>query len=118
LRDAQIMLREKFRVSGHEPRLADGGAGLKFGEVAGAFFKTERAHARADCAAADDDDFASRFSLRGDLRDELLQLRRINLFPAVGQHAGAEFDDGARGGRKRLAMHAPEFKEIAARGKC
>ena len=38
------------------------------------------------------------FSQRGDLRDELLQLRGINQLPAVGEDAGAEFHDEARNG--------------------
>ncbi len=51
LRDVQTVPREQFRVHGHEPRLADGGAGLQFGEFGRAFFQAERAHARADRAA-------------------------------------------------------------------
>ena len=78
---------------------------MKFGEFRRTPFITERAHARADRSAGNEHNFFSRFPQRGDLRDELLQLRRINLFPAVGQHARAEFDDEARNGFERVTMH-------------
>src|SRR6185369_1251669 len=49
---------------------------------------------------------------RGELRDELLQLRRVNLFPAVGQHARAEFHDDAGGGFDGFTMHAVRLGKI------
>ena len=106
LRDVQIVRGKKFFVNGHQPRLADGGAGLKLGEFGRAFFITERAHARADRAAGDEDDFLAGLPQRGDLRDELLQLRRVGLLAAVGEHAGAEFHDEAGGGFDGCTMHA------------
>ena len=51
------------------------------------------------------------------MRDELFQLRRVGLFPAVGEHAGAEFHDEARGGFERVTMHAAKLEKNAAREK-
>ena len=93
--------------------MADGGASLFFREVGGAQFVAERAHARADRAAGDEHDFLARRTQGGDLRDQLLQLRRINLFPAVGEHARAEFHDDAGGGFKRITMHAVKLGKTA-----
>ena len=98
LGDVQIVFRKKFGVSGHEPRLTDGGAGLKFRKFRRTFFVTEHAHARADRAGSHQHDFLAGFFQRGDLRDELLHLRRVNQLPAVGKDAGAEFHDEARNG--------------------
>ena len=98
LRDVQTVCGKKFFVNRHQPRLADGGAGLKFGEFARALFVAERAHAGADRAAGDEHDFLAGLPQRGNLRDELLQLRRVRLLAAVGQHARAEFHDEAGGG--------------------
>ena len=102
------MLRKKFGISRHEPRLADGGTGLQFGEFRRAFFKSERAHAGANRAAGHKNNFPAGLFLRSDLRDELFQLRRINLFPAVGQHARAEFDDQPGGGFEQVALHTAD----------
>jgi hypothetical protein len=78
---------------------------LKLGEFVRALFVAERAHARADRAAGHKHNFLAGFFQRGDLRDELFQLRRVNLFPAVGQHARAEFHDEARNGFEWFTMH-------------
>jgi len=115
--DMQIVSGKKFGVMRHQPRLANGGAGLEFRELARTFFVTERAHARADRAGSHEHDFLAGFFQRGNLRDELLQLRRINLFPAVGQHARAEFHDDARGGFDGFTMHAVKLGKPAGR-KC
>ncbi len=45
LGDVQAVLREKLLVNRHEPRLADGGAGLELGELAGPLLVAEHAHA-------------------------------------------------------------------------
>jgi len=105
LRDVQIVPREQVRVGGHEPRLADGGARLQFGEVAGTFFITQRAHARADGAGGDEHDFLAGFPQRGDLGHELFQLHRVGLLAAVGEHARAEFHDQTGGGFDGFTMH-------------
>jgi hypothetical protein len=127
LRDVQIVLAQKVFVNRHEPRLADSGAGLKFREFGGTRRVAERAHARADRAAGHEHDFLAGFPQRGDLRDELLQLRRINQFPAVGEHAGAEFDDKAEtdlsgsrctrgvkkiGARKKAKVRCRQFQNV------
>jgi hypothetical protein len=111
LRDVQIVPREKFGIHRHEARLADGGARLQFGEFARTFGITQRAHARADGAGGDEHDFLAGFSQRGDLRDELFQLRRVGLFAAVGEHAGAEFHDDTGGGFDGFTMHATKLEE-------
>jgi len=113
LRDVQIVAREKFGIHRHEARLADGGTGLQFREFARTFFITQRAHARADGAGGDEHDFPAGFSQRGDLRDELFQLRRVGLLAAVGEHAGAEFHDDTGGGFDRFTMHATKLEENA-----
>ena len=111
LRDVQFVAREKSGIHRHEARLADGGARLQFGEVAGTFFITQRAHARADGAGGDEHDFLAGFSQRGELGDELFQLRRVGLLAAVGEHAGAEFHDDTGGGFDGFTMHATKLEK-------
>ena len=113
LRDAQIVRGEKFFVNGHEPRLADGGAGLQFSRVGRPFFIAERAHAGADCAGGDEHNFPTRFSQRSDLGGELFQLRLVGLLAAVGEHTRAEFNDDASGGFDGFAMHAARLEKIS-----
>ena len=84
----------------------------------GPFFIAERAHARADGAGGDEHDFLAGFSQRGDLRDELFQLRRVGLLAAVGEHAGAEFHDDAGGGFDGCHDARGEVRRKSARGKC
>ena len=50
LGDVEIVFGEKLFVSGHQARLAEGGAGLKFGEFGGTFGVAEKAHSGADSA--------------------------------------------------------------------
>ena len=95
LRDVQVVRGKKFFVNGHEPRLADGGARGERGGLGRAFFKAERAHARADRAAGDEHNLLAGLAQRGDLRDELFKLREVGLLAAVGQHARAELDHDA-----------------------
>src|SRR5262249_55063756 len=109
LGDAKIEFVEKCFVGGHEPRLADGGTRLKFREVGRSLFKAERAHARADSAGTDQYDFLSGLPLRGDLRDQLFELRMVQLFPAVGEDAGAELDDNAADLMERRALHGASW---------
>ena len=111
LRDVQIVPREKFGIHCHEARLADGGACLQFSEFAGAFFITQRAHARADGAGGDQHDFLAGFLQGGDLGHELFELRRVGLFAAVGEHAGAEFHDKPGGGFDGGTMHGTKLEE-------
>ena len=117
LGDVQAVPREQFCVGGHEPRLADGGAGLQFGEFGRALVQSQRAHARADGAGGDDHDFPASLALPGDLRDELFQLRRVGLLAAVREHARAEFHDNADGGFEWVTMHALRLGKISFRGK-
>jgi len=98
-------------VSSHEPRLADGGTGLFLREFRRTRLITERTHAGTDCATGDDDDFLAGFFERGDLRDDLLKLRGVDQFTAVGQDTGAELDDDAGNGLERVAMHAGKLGE-------
>ena len=58
------------------------------------------------------DDFFAGLSLDGDLGDELLQLRRVDLFPAVGQDTRPELDDKPGGGFERIAMHNGKLKKL------
>ena len=111
------MPRKQLGVHGHEPRLADGGAGLQFRQFVGPFFITQRAHARADGARGDEHDFLAGFFQRGDLGNELFQLRRVGLLAAVGEHPGAEFHDEAGGGFDGFTMHANEIRRNSAWGK-
>ena len=96
LGDGQAVRAEELLVDRHEPRLADRGAGLQFGQVARALFVAQRAHARADGARGDQHDFSARLALLGDLRHQLLHLGKVRLLPAVGQDAGAELHHHAR----------------------
>ena len=50
LGDVEIVAGKEFFVGRHQARLTDGGAGLKLVERAGAFIKTEHAHAGTDGA--------------------------------------------------------------------
>ena len=113
----QLVRGKQLCVNRHEPRLADGGARLHFGQVGGPLVVTERAHARADRAAGDEHDFLAGLLQCGDLRDELFQLRRVRLLAAVGEHAGAEFHDEAGGGFDGFTMHAKKLEENSAWGK-
>jgi hypothetical protein len=106
LRDDDFVRGKKFVVSGHEPRLTDGGARLFFRKISRTRIVTERAHACADRATGNEHNFLAGFFQRGELRNELFQLRGINQFPAVGQNAGSQFDDQARNGFKKVTMHA------------
>ena len=65
----------------------------------------------------DEHDFLAGLAQRGDLRDELFQLRRVGLLAAVGEHAGAEFHDEADGGFERVTMHAGKVRKKSACGK-
>jgi len=100
LRNDEAVRGKKFFVNRHESRLADGGAGLFFREICRTRFVAERAHARSDRAAGDDDDFFAGFAQRRDLRDDLLELSGIDQLPAVGEDASAEFHHEARSGFK------------------
>ena len=95
LRDVEAELGEEVFVSRHQPRLADGGAGLQLGEFLGPRLEAEHAHARTDRSGGDEDDLAARPALGGDLRDKLLHLRKVRLLPGVCEDAGAELDDEA-----------------------
>jgi hypothetical protein len=106
LRDDEIVSGKKFLIRGHQARLPDGRTGLFFREVAGPAFKSERAHARAHRAAGDQDDFLAGPAQRGDLRHDLLQLRRVNLFPVVREDAGAELDHDAGEVFEKFRTHA------------
>jgi hypothetical protein len=106
LRDVKVELRKKFFVNRHQSRLADGGARLQFGEIIGPSLVAERAHARAHGAGRDEHDLLPGFALRGDLRDQLLQLRQIRLLPAVREDTGAEFHHHAGNIFKQFATHA------------
>ena len=55
----------------------------------------KRAHARADRAAGDDDDFLAGLPERGELRDDLIELGGVELLAAIGEDAGAELDHDA-----------------------
>ena len=50
-----------------------------------------------DRARSHEHNFLAGFSQRRDLRDQLFQLGGINQLAAVGQNAGAEFDDETGG---------------------
>ena len=96
--DDEAVRGKKFFINRHEPRLADGSAGLFFREIRRPHFVAERAHARTHSAAGDDHDFFAGFPQRGDLRDDLFELCGINQLPAVREDAGAEFHHEARNG--------------------
>ena len=106
LRDVQIVLREELAVTGHQAALSKRGAGLQLGQLSGALFVTERAHARADRAGGDQNELAPRLSLRGDLRDQLLHLRRVDLLAGIGEDPGAKLDDDSGDVFEQLAPHA------------
>ena len=95
LRDDETVRGKKFFINGHQPSLADGGTRLFFREIRRTRLVAERAHARTHRAAGDDHNFLAGFAQRGDLRDDLLKLRRINQLPAVGEDAGAKFYNDA-----------------------
>ena len=110
LRDAQVVTGEQVRVNRHQPRLANCGAGLKFGKFVRALLVAERTHASAHCAAGDEHDFTSSLALFGHLRDELLKLRGIGLLAAVREHARAELDHDAGDVSKQCALHRAQGK--------
>jgi hypothetical protein len=108
LSNGEIENAKKPFVRGHQPGLADGGAGLQFGEVSRASFVPEHTHAGADRAGTDKHNFLACLALFGDLRYQLLHLRQIGLLAAVGQNTSAELDDDA----------GDVFQEVRARGIC
>ena len=105
LGDLQVVSGEELLVGGHEARLADGGAGLELFESAGAFIKTEHAHAGTDCTGRDDDDLMAGFAQCRDLGDELADLREVGLLPAVREDTGAQLDDDTADIFQRLGTH-------------
>ena len=105
--DAEIVVGEEHlgdgeRVRGegglphlHEARLADGGAGLFFGNVFGFLRERERTHAETDGAGGDDDDLGARGAKGGKLRGEVGDAGGVELADAGSENAGAELDDDA-----------------------
>ena len=85
----------------HEQRLADGGAGLFFGNLLRFLGEAEPAHAEADGAGGDHDDLGAAGAERGDIRADGGDARGVELADAGGENAGAEFDDDAPGARVR-----------------
>lgn len=114
LGDGEAELLEEVAVEGHEAGLADGGAGLELVELGGAAGEAEDAHAGADGTGGDEDDLAAGAALFGQLGDQLDELEEIGLFPAVGEDAGAEFDDEAGDAFEQLAPHSNGVPERAA----
>ena len=108
LGDALARFAEELFINGHQAGLPDRGAGLQFRRFRRPFFMSQNAHARAHRAGADDDDFLALRAQGGNLAGQLGHLRQVGLFAAVGEDAGAQFDDDAAGFDKRIAMHKPE----------
>ncbi|MDB6122290.1 MAG: Phosphoglucomutase/phosphomannomutase [Pedosphaera sp.] len=115
LGDVEIVFGEQRLVGGHEAGLADGGAGLLFGQFGGALFVAERAHAGADRAGGDEHDFAPGEALGRDLGDQLFHLGKVGLLPAVGEDTGAELDDDTTYVFEQLTSHE---KLVAKDGGC
>ena len=105
LSDRQVEGAEKLFVNGHEAGLAHCGAGLQLGQIVRAFGVTQRPHAGADSAGGHDHHFLARLALLSDLRHQLLHLGKVGLFAAVGQDAGAEFDDDAGDAFEQIGTH-------------
>ena len=63
----EIVERELPVIDGHEPRLPDGGEGLKHHRISGPSRYSERGRARADCARCDHHDLMAGPSERGGL---------------------------------------------------
>jgi len=96
LRDGDAVGREDFLIRNHEPRLADGGAGLARGKLRGPLLQAERIEARSDRAAGDDDAFVAALHERGDFRREPAKLPQVEGVPPLrGENAGAEFENDA-----------------------
>jgi len=88
LRDGERVGREGSLPDLHEARLADGGAGLLFGDVLGLLREREGAHAEADRAGRHDDDLGAGGAQGGELRGE------------VGDARGVELTNAGRAGRR------------------
>jgi hypothetical protein len=112
LGDVELVAGEEGFVGGHEPGLTHGGAGLELSEVFGAAVIAESAHAGADGAGGDEDDFAACPALFGDLGHELFELMMVGLFAAVGQDAGAQFEHEAGDLLEQVAVHAGVLAEM------
>ena len=67
---------------------------------------TQRSHARAHRARADEHDFPAGLPLRGDLRHQLFHLGEVRLLPAIRKHAGTQLDDDSRKVIQQLSTHA------------
>ena len=106
LGDGQLVFREELFVGGHQPRLADGGARLEFGELLGALGVAEDAHAGPDRAGGNEDDLAAGFPLGGHLRHQLFHLGQIRLLLGIRQHAGAQLDDKTADVLQHFGSHA------------
>jgi hypothetical protein len=84
LPDVQLELGKEPLVHGHESRLADGSAGLQFGQVAGPLLQPKHAHPGPDRARGYEHYLLAGLAPLGDLGYQLLHLERVELPPAVG----------------------------------
>src|SRR5262245_29088762 len=106
LGNMQAESRKELFVSGHQARLADGGACLQLRKRSGPFVVTERTHACPYRARSHEDDFLSGTPLRRDLSDQLLRLCKFKLLTAIGQDTGSQLDHEAADVVEQFPVHS------------
>jgi hypothetical protein len=82
-------------IERHEPRLADGGAGLNLRDVGGPMRQAEPLHAETNGAGTDDEDFEAIGAESGDLLHQTAEQAEGHAAIAAHDDVGSEFDDDA-----------------------
>ena len=112
LADQYSLAREQLVPFLHEQTLTDGGAGLDFFQIRGAFFKPQEIHAEPDGAARHNRKRTSLVPETGDILHESVDPFLVDVDVMGKQHFGAELEDDLAGFQNII----PPFRERVDRG--